>query len=111
MDRRKRYKEEITGKMLKIYKAGDAFTFKVKVQPGAAKNEIIGVQGDVLKIKINAPPVKGKANKALIDFLAKELGVKKSEVEILSGHTSRVKTIKVGGEGSKIEEKIQAIIV
>jgi len=105
-DRRKRYKEEITGKMLKIYKAGDAVTFKVKVQPGVAKNEIIGVQGDVLKIKINAPPMRGKANKALIDFLAKELGVKKSEVEILGGHTSRVKTIKVMGEGNRIEEKI-----
>ena len=110
-DRRKRYKEEIAGKMLKIYKAGDAVTFKVKVQPGAAKNEIIGVQGDVLKIKINAPPVKGKANKALIDFLAKKLGVKKSQVEILGGHTGRVKKIKVVEEGSKIEEKIQAIIV
>jgi len=105
-DRRKRYKEEITGKMLKIYKAGDAVTFKVKVQPGAAKNEIIGVQGDVLKIKINAPPVKGKANKALIDFLAKKLGIKRSQVEILGGHTSRVKKIKMGGEGGKIEKRI-----
>lgn len=112
-DRRKRYKEEITGKMLKIYKAGDAVTFKVKVQPGVAKNEIIGVQGDVLKIKINAPPVKGKANKALIDFLAKELGVKKSEIEIVSGHTSRVKKIKVMGEGTEkiLQELIDNISV
>ena len=112
-DRRKRYKEEITGKMLKIYKAGDAVTFKVKVQPGAAKNEIIGVQGDVLKIKINAPPVKGKANKALMDFLAKELGVKKSEIEIVSGHTSRVKKIKVMGEGTEkiLQELIDNISV
>ena len=97
--------------MLKIYKADDGVTFKVKVRPGAGKNEIVGIQGDILKVKINAPPVKGKANKALIDFLAKELGVKRSQVEILSGHTSKVKTIKVVGEGSKIEKKIQAIIV
>ncbi len=112
-DRRKRYKEEITGKMLKIYKAGDGVTFKVKVQPGAAKNEIIGVQGDVLKIKINAPPMRGKANKALMDFLVKELGVKKSEVEILGGHASRVKTIKVVGEGTEkiLQELIDNISV
>ena len=84
----------------------DGVIFKIKVQPGAAKNEIVGVQGDVLKVKINAPPVKGKANRALTDFLAEKLGVKKSEVEIISGHTSKIKKIKVLGEGGKIEKRI-----
>ena len=95
--------------MLSIQKTEDGVTFKIKVQPGAGKNEIVGVQGDALKIKINAPPVKGKANKALIDFLVKQLGVKKSEVEIISGHTSKIKKIKVLGEGGKIKEKIQTL--
>jgi len=90
--------------MLKIDKTATGATFRVKVQPGASKDEIVGVQGDALKIKINAPPAKGKANKALIDFLAKELAVKKSQIEILSGHTSRIKTIKVIGEGTKIQK-------
>jgi len=90
--------------MLKIDKTATGATFRVKVQPGASKDEIVGVQGDALKIKINAPPLKGKANKALIDFLAKELAVKKSQIEILSGHTSRIKTIKVIGEGTKIQK-------
>ena len=47
--------------MLRMQKADGGVVFKIKVQPGAAKNKILGVQGDVLKIKISAPPVKGKA--------------------------------------------------
>ena len=86
--------------MLRITKTATGATFKVIVQPGASKNEIVGVQQDALKVRISAPPVQGKANKALVNFLAKELGVKKSEIEIVSGHTSRVKTIKVIGEGT-----------
>lgn len=97
--------------MLIITKTATGAIFRVRVQPGASKNEIMGIQQDALKIRINAPPVKGKANKALIDFLAKKLGVKKSQVEILGGHASRVKKIKIVGEGSKITEKIQAIIL
>ena len=92
--------------MLSIQKTDDGVIFKVKVQPGAAKNEIMGVQEDALKVRISAPPVKGKANKALIDFLAGKLSVKKSEIEIVSGHTSKIKKIKVLGEGAKIEKRI-----
>jgi hypothetical protein len=95
---------------LDIEKTDDGVIFKVKVQPGAAKNEIVGVQGDALKIKTNAPPVNGKANKALINFLAKELGVRTSEVEIISGHTSRIKKINVIGQGTKIEKKLQRFL-
>jgi len=96
--------------MLGIQKTGNGVIFKIKVQPGAAKNEIVGVQGDALKVKINAPPVKGKANKALISFLADKLGVKKSEVEIISGHTSKIKKIKVVGEAMKIEKNLQRFL-
>ena len=97
--------------MLSIQKIDDGVIFKVKVQPGAAKNEIVGVQGDALKIKIGAPAVKGKANKALVDFLAEKLGVKKSEIEITSGRTSKIKKIKMIGEGTKIKEKIQSLAI
>jgi len=85
--------------MPKITKTATGATFRVRVQPGASKNEIVGVQEDALKVRISAPPVQGKANKALISFLSKELGVKKSEIEIVSGHTSRIKTITIIGEG------------
>jgi len=95
--------------MLRITKTNTGATFRVRVQPGASKNEIVGVQQDALRVRISAPPVEGKANKALIGFLAKELGVKKSQIEIVSGHTSRVKTIKVIREGGGIEKKIQTL--
>jgi len=77
--------------MLSIQKADDGIIFKIKVQPASDKNEIVGVQGDALKIKINAPAVKGKANKALVGFLASKLGMKNSGVEIISGHTTSEK--------------------
>jgi len=96
--------------MLSMQKVDDGVIFRIKVQPGAAKNEIMGVQEDVLKVKINAPAVKGKANKALIDFLAEKLGMKKSEIEIMSGHTSKIKKIKVLGEGGKIEKDLQRFL-
>jgi len=94
--------------MLKVTKTAAGVTFRVRVQPGASKNEIVGIQEDALKIRISAPPVEGKANKALIQFLAKQLAVKRNQVEIMSGHTSRIKTIHVVGEG--IQEKLQNII-
>jgi len=96
--------------MLKTTKTATGATFRVRVQPGASKNEIVGVGEDALKIRINAPPVKGKANRALIDFLAGKLGVKKSEVEIISGHTSKIKKIKVLGEQAKIEKNLQRFL-
>ena len=58
--------------MLRIRKVDNGAMFNVRMQPGAPKNEIVGVQGEALKVKINAPPVRGKANKALVVFLAEE---------------------------------------
>ena len=97
------------GKLSDIQKVYDGVIFKIKVQPGAAKSEIVGVKRNALKIKINAPAVKGKANKALVEFLAGKLGVKNSGVEIITGHTTRLKRIKVIGEGTKTKEKISRL--
>ncbi len=94
--------------MLIITKTATGATFRVRVQPGASNNQILGVQQDALKIRISAAPVQGKANKVLIQFLAKQLRVKRSQVEITGGHTSRIKTIHVIGEGT--EKKLQNII-
>ncbi len=94
--------------MAKITKTATGATFRVRVQPGASKNEIVGVQQDALKVRISAPAVEGKANKALIQFLAKQLAVKRNQVEITSGHISRIKTIHVIGEGT--EKRLQNII-
>ena len=94
--------------MVKITRTAAGVTFRVKVQPGASKNEIVGVQQHALRVRISAPPVQGKANKALIQFLAKQLTLKRNQVEITSGHTTRNKTIHVIGEGT--EKKLQNII-
>jgi uncharacterized protein (TIGR00251 family) len=62
---------------------------KVYLQPKSSKNEIVGPYRDGIKVRITAPPVEGKANEALIRFLAKELGTSPSCIEIIKGHHSR----------------------
>jgi uncharacterized protein (TIGR00251 family) len=72
-------------------------TFAVRVTPRARKNEIVGAQGEALKVKLAAPPVEGAANAALCEFMADQLGVRKSTVTIIAGRTSRQKVVRVEG--------------
>jgi len=71
----------------------DGLLIDVRVQPKSSKNAIVGVHGEALKIKLNAPPVDGKANKALVQLVAKTLHCPKSAVEIISGQASRNKRL------------------
>ncbi|MCD6184774.1 MAG: YggU family protein [Deltaproteobacteria bacterium] len=66
---------------------------KVLIQPRSSKNIITGLHGDALKIKLTAPPVDGAANKMCVQYLAKSLKIPKSSLEIISGQTSRQKTV------------------
>ena len=70
---------------------------KVRVLPRSSRIEIIGIEDDTYKVKLTAPPVEGKANKALIGVLARRLGIGKGRVEIVSGDRSRLKTIRIHG--------------
>ncbi len=70
---------------------------KLHVTPRSSKNEIIGWRDDVLCVKITAPPVEGAANSAIVKFIADALGVRKSQVELVSGEKSREKSLKVDG--------------
>jgi uncharacterized protein (TIGR00251 family) len=70
-------------------------TLTLHIQPGAKKTEVAGLYGDALKIRLAAPPVDGKANAALISFLAERLGVAKTAVSLKSGQTSRRKVLEV----------------
>jgi uncharacterized protein (TIGR00251 family) len=70
---------------------------KVYLQPKSSKNEIAGAYRDGIKIRVTAPPSEGKANKALIKLLAKELRIPESNIEILKGHHSREKILKIVG--------------
>ncbi len=70
---------------------------KIKVEPRSSRSFIVGMYGDSLKVKLTSAPVDGKANKELIALLAKELSIKKKDVEILSGETSKNKVVKIFG--------------
>lgn len=76
---------------------GDGVVLTLHIQPGAKRTEIAGLHGDALKIRLAAPPVDGKANEALIAFVAKTLGLPKSRVELVSGQTARAKRLRVAG--------------
>ena len=72
-------------------------TLTLHIQPGAKKTEFAGLHGDALKIRLAAPPVDGKANEALLRFVADTLGLPKSAVSLKSGQTSRRKVVEISG--------------
>ena len=79
----------------------------VKLQPRASKNEIGAPLGDELKIKVTAPPVDAAANQALVEFLADQLGCPRGKVELIRGHTSRHKTIRLHGfKAAEVQAKL-----
>lgn len=89
--------------MLNCLKNPKGISFKVYVQPKASKNEIVGMHGNVLKIRLTAPPVDGAANKMCLKYLAKCLAVPTSRLEILSGQKSRTKHVLLKNEGDNAE--------
>ena len=86
----------MTGNHLSWEKDASGVTFKVRVQPRSSKNQIVGLHGDALKVKIKAPPVDGAANKMCIEYLAGCLDVPKTCVEIRSGQSGRTKQVRIG---------------
>ncbi len=83
---------------------------KVYLHPKSSRNEIVGPYRDGIKVKVTAPPVEGKANEALIRFLAKELGVSQSCVEIIRGEHSREKTLMISGNvDEELAKRIEII--
>ena len=82
--------------------ADGRLTLTLHIQPGAKKTEVAGEHGDALKIRLAAPPVDGKANAALLAFIAERLGVSKSAVTLKSGQTSRRKVVEVDGASADV---------
>jgi hypothetical protein len=76
---------------------GDGVILDLHIQPGAKKTEVVGRHGDALKIRLAAPPVDGKANAALIAYIAAKVGAGRTAVEVISGQTSRAKRLRVTG--------------
>ncbi|MHC5073983.1 MAG: DUF167 domain-containing protein [Planctomycetota bacterium] len=86
---------------LEIEENNGGVVFGIKVIPGSSKSEISGLFDGKLKVKVAAAPERGKANQALIDFLAKKLGIKKKHINLTSGHTSPIKFVQVSNMSQK----------
>jgi uncharacterized protein (TIGR00251 family) len=96
--------------MIEIRENSDGIIIKVRVLPRSSKNTIAGIHGDAIKLKLTSPPVDGAANAACIEYFAKWLKISKSDVEIVSGHTSRSKQILCRGDKEKLKEMIRMIV-
>ena len=85
---------------------GSGVFLDVRVIPRAAKSQITGRRGDALVIRLSAPPVDGAANAELIELFAQALGIPKRNIEIVAGHRSRTKRVRITGVTSADLEKL-----
>jgi uncharacterized protein (TIGR00251 family) len=86
----------VTRKMAEWYRwTEDSLELQVLVQPRASRDEIAGLRGEHLRIRLAAPPADGKANQRLVRFLAETFSVPKNRVEILAGAASRAKRVRI----------------
>lgn len=92
-----------------ITETSGGVSLALTVQPRAGRTAVVGEHGGALKIRLAAPPVDGAANAELIDFLAKSLAVRKADVEIRAGETSKRKLVFVRGiAASDVLERLRA---
>lgn len=82
-------------------RSGDILTLTLHVQPGAKRTELAGLHGEALKVRLAAPPIEGRANEALLRFIADIFGVPLRQVELKQGGQSRHKVVAISG--SKVE--------
>jgi uncharacterized protein (TIGR00251 family) len=80
-----------------LHSTPDGCTLAVRVHPGARRNAVTGIHADALKIALTTPPVDGRANEALIAFLADALRLPKSSIFLVTGATSRSKLLRITG--------------
>ena len=81
----------------RIQSTATGVRIEIRVQPRASRNEVAGVHGSAIKVRLTAPPVDGAANEALVTFLANTFRVHARAVTILSGATSRTKVVQIEG--------------
>ena len=80
---------------LQIIKTANGVAFKVKVIPNSSVSKIMEVTEEFVKIKLNSPPIEGRANKEVINLLSKVLDIPKTSIELVSGDKSKLKTLNV----------------
>ncbi|QQR89072.1 MAG: YggU family protein [Myxococcales bacterium] len=78
-----------------VYQKENAIHLRIRVNPRASNTRALSVEGDYLKVALNAPPVDGAANKELIAFLSKQLGVSKKTIALISGQRHRNKVLRI----------------
>ncbi|HEX9883719.1 MAG TPA: DUF167 domain-containing protein [Desulfobaccales bacterium] len=86
------------------------FVLRLTVAPGARRTEVVGLQGDRLKVRLAAPPEKGAANRELIAFLARELKIPKGSIKLTLGAQSRSKVVEVLGLDPDLRLRLQNLI-
>lgn len=85
----------------------DGVTLSIRVTPRSSRNRVDGLVGDALKIRLNAPPVEGKANEALVEFLADTLGLPHRAIRLEAGAQARLKRVRVMGlDASTVEQRL-----
>jgi uncharacterized protein (TIGR00251 family) len=81
--------------------ADGSITLEVHAQPGAKRTEVAGIHGGCLKIRLVAPPIEGRANEALIGFLAESFGVPRRNVTLVRGQSARRKTVSIASPAAR----------
>ena len=70
-------------------------SLKLRIVPNAKRNEVVGEYGDAVKVKVAAPAVEGKANEALLEFIAEKLGTHRRDIRLTAGEKSRDKIVEI----------------
>jgi uncharacterized protein (TIGR00251 family) len=97
--------------MIPITENGDGCILPVRAQPGARKVGVQGEQAGALRVAVSAAPQKGLANKALVEVLREALGLKRAQVQLLSGETGRAKRFLIRGlSKAELENRIAALL-
>lgn len=91
---------------MKIEQHGNAVRFSVRVQPRASRTELAGSHGEAVKVRLQAVPVDGAANEALIDFLSELFAVPSRDVRIVTGAQSRSKLVEIVGRSADDARRI-----
>lgn len=89
--------------------ASSRVRLSIQVTPNARRSEVGGIAEGVLRIRLQAPPVDGKANEALVRFLADALGLPKNAVAVVAGHASRRKIVEINGSGMTGPQLVAAL--
>ena len=84
-------------------------TYAIRVRPGASRTRVGGTYGDALVVAVQEPAVDGRANDAVIRALAEALGVRRSDVEIVHGHTARTKTVRISDPPPDLDDRMAAL--